>query len=618
MFFPFLYVVLVYGLVAHAQSSAPPFPAFAPLAVKTPYLNTWTQKSDSFGSLPGPIPLFYTKDRKLPWAGLVRVDGQMFQWLDGGHTAAKTVANEFTPTRTIYTIQAGPVQFNVTFFTPIEPDDYVLQSIPFSYLKDGAGFAHAVDLGTISPGSQPDPVVWAIGLVRDPLVAYPTASEVRRGFYWSQYPDITAVVRRGFYWSQYSDITAVVSAFLNNFNSIRDRGLALDNRIVSAASQISAEYADLVSLLTRQIFASMDITLGQEQNGSLNSSDIKIFMKDVQISIRTNPMEVLYGALPALLYFNSSIASHLLEPLLERQTSSPFAGPDLGTSYPTILGNSNGDVNAVDNTASMLIMLYAHAVKSGDGNLLSRYVSVAPSFQLLQLISYIVSKYTTLVRWADYLVSNTLAPPPGSKSVDNLSATGLSNLAIKGILGIYSMAKINEALGIPNSTYMESANRYVTNWTQSAVANNDHIATTFQEPSTSGLIYNLFPAVWLDSGLVDNSVRLKTTTFIVLGSNLYFIDIEASSKLLRKASNQGTGQVAQYGFKFDSSLVQNSVHSDWTFLTAAAVPDDLTSVRDGLIHPLYQRAFFPVGQTSPLPVVYDASSGEPTTGANAR
>jgi hypothetical protein len=49
---------------------------------------------------------------------------------------------------------------------------------------------------------------------------------------------------------------------------------------------------------------------------------------------RANPVDVIYGAFPALLYFNSSIAADLLKPLLEFQSSSGhrnlYAAPDLG------------------------------------------------------------------------------------------------------------------------------------------------------------------------------------------------------------------------------------------------------------------------------------------------
>jgi hypothetical protein len=55
----------------------------------------------------------------------------------------------------------------------------------------------AIDLGSITSNNQPDPVVWALGLVRDPLVTYATQSgaQNRTGYYWSAYQRIDDVVR---------------------------------------------------------------------------------------------------------------------------------------------------------------------------------------------------------------------------------------------------------------------------------------------------------------------------------------------------------------------------------------------------------------------------------------
>ncbi len=57
-------------------------------------------------------------------------------------------------------------------------------------------FSFSVDLGTITPGAQVDPVVWSLGLVRDPLVTY-TANgpeQSRSAYYWSTYSSIEGVV----------------------------------------------------------------------------------------------------------------------------------------------------------------------------------------------------------------------------------------------------------------------------------------------------------------------------------------------------------------------------------------------------------------------------------------
>lgn len=59
------------------------------------------------------------------------------------------------------------------------------QSSPFD------GLAIVLDLGTIQATSAP--VVWAVGVVRDPVIQYTNSTgqtEERRAYYWSKYSSI--------------------------------------------------------------------------------------------------------------------------------------------------------------------------------------------------------------------------------------------------------------------------------------------------------------------------------------------------------------------------------------------------------------------------------------------
>lgn len=55
----------------------------------------------------------------------------------------------------------------------------------------------------------------------------------------------------------------------------------MDDQILTAASAISPEYAGMISLVTRQLFASMDITIPATQSRQPDPSDVRIFMKDI-------------------------------------------------------------------------------------------------------------------------------------------------------------------------------------------------------------------------------------------------------------------------------------------------------------------------------------------------
>ncbi|KAG8693682.1 hypothetical protein FRC09_010360, partial [Ceratobasidium sp. 395] len=92
----------------------------------------------------------------LGWAGYVRVDGEVYTFLGAPNVAGSILATQkkmqFTGTKSTFILGAGPVDLNVTFLSPVEPTDYLRQSIPFSYLilsvKSTDGEAHQVQYYT--------------------------------------------------------------------------------------------------------------------------------------------------------------------------------------------------------------------------------------------------------------------------------------------------------------------------------------------------------------------------------------------------------------------------------------------------------------------------------------
>ena len=155
-----------------------------------------------------------------------------------------------------------------------------------------------------------------------------------------------------------------IDAFTNDYAAAHDRAVALDQKIMSAAANISTQYSDLVSLATRQVMSTLDFTVGTDSNGNVVPGDVKVFMKNqgtdrfvfsfsaqyllvnddrwIRIHSRVTPVERMYAGFPMLLYLNASIAGALLQPLLESQdglTGQEFASMDLGTTYPAATGS---------------------------------------------------------------------------------------------------------------------------------------------------------------------------------------------------------------------------------------------------------------------------------------
>ncbi|SAM86279.1 probable glutaminase A [Ustilago bromivora] len=141
-----------------SSSFYPVNPPSFPLAVRSPYFNAWLPSGSNLDSTPpntvgnggylaGQWPSFWTSsygadgEYRLGWSGYIRIDNVTYEWMGNGFgtlvragSAATQLSAEYTATRTMFTFEADKVKFNVTFLTPITPDDYLRQSLPLSYL----------------------------------------------------------------------------------------------------------------------------------------------------------------------------------------------------------------------------------------------------------------------------------------------------------------------------------------------------------------------------------------------------------------------------------------------------------------------------------------------------
>jgi hypothetical protein len=96
------------------------------------------------------------------WTGLVRVDNETYTWMGApkGIPVANQTAYEYTATKSIFTIEVNDkVALNITFLSPVTPEDLKRQSLVFSYMNVEVssldGGEHQVQIYTdVSAGTQ--------------------------------------------------------------------------------------------------------------------------------------------------------------------------------------------------------------------------------------------------------------------------------------------------------------------------------------------------------------------------------------------------------------------------------------------------------------------------------
>jgi hypothetical protein len=125
-------------------------PPAVPLAVRSPYLNTWVAADQ----LAGTWPSFWT-GRTTAMTGIARIDGTAYTFMGDpnvpglirGMTQRQLTV---TATRSVYVLEAGGVELTLTFLSPVEPGDLTRQCVPMSYVLPSVratdGATHQVGL----------------------------------------------------------------------------------------------------------------------------------------------------------------------------------------------------------------------------------------------------------------------------------------------------------------------------------------------------------------------------------------------------------------------------------------------------------------------------------------
>ncbi|THV01316.1 hypothetical protein K435DRAFT_853870 [Dendrothele bispora CBS 962.96] len=411
-------------------------------------------------------------------------------------------------------------------------------------------FGLAVDLGPLK--STTSSLVWALGIVRDPVVKYaasPNSIENQRPYFYSD--------------SRFSSqkIEDVIDFFIQDYESAVQRAESLDARILQDAASVSGgndQYFNLVSMGARLVLAGFDITYSIKEG----ATDIKAFMKNTGIGSESNNALGLYATLPAFVYLNTTWMSYLLDSSMQFQNllasqDNYAASTNLG-NYPNATGGKI-QCSAVEDTSSMLITVAAHARISKDTKIISKY-------------------YDLLKTWAEYLLERSW-PPTNQETLDHVPIikNDSTTVALKGIIGIGAMAQISAALGYSNGSemYLHSPRISVAlsqrllplfRIGKQKTVKSDHI-TIFEDEGSFALLYGLYADRLLGTNLVNQTVYGTHEHFCqtVLSLNDHPLGIPISSYI-------------------------PETKSMWSMFAAATFNDNKT--RDDLIKTIFARATF--------------------------
>jgi len=266
---------------------------------------------------------------------------------------------------------------------------------------------------------------------------------------------------------------------LEEYVEIKEKCDKFDEQLIKKAKKISREYKDIISLTYRQTIAAHKLCF--DEKGMLFIS------KECYSNGCIGTVDVTYPSIPMFLIFNPDLVEGMLNPVFEFAEGNhgwnfDFAPHDVG-QYPLANGQVYGYLKEedkfdpdmqmpVEECGNMLLCVYASCLKKKN-------------------FKYAGEHYSTLKKWADYLVS--VGFDPESQLCTDDFAGHLAhncNLSVKGILGIASFGKIAEKLGENGSGYAQTASEYAAKWKMEAFSG-DHYALAFDKKDTWSLKYNL-------------------------------------------------------------------------------------------------------------------------------
>ncbi|RYO85211.1 hypothetical protein DL766_009021 [Monosporascus sp. MC13-8B] len=571
------HLALAVGIASTQSTFSPARPPSIPLAVKSPYLNSWLNVGSDGGNggyLAGAWPRFWAQ-QITGWAGFIRVDGAAYAWLGAAPGAALVDQTDFsyTSTRSTFILNAGgKVEMNVTFLSPVTANDLRRQSLPFSYVDVRVysldGVNHDVQLyadvsAEWASGNLASIIQWDYGTAdgvayhqfarQEQLEIQEANQQASWGtWYWSTkdvkgltwQSGIDTVVRGNFVrdgvlantmdtnfrpvnqnwpvfgfakdlgsvngnaistvfsigltqdaaikllgegddyttypslWKSYFQTgVEAMTFFYNDYGEASRIADDLDNRV--AADSLAAagqDYLTITSLSVRQMFGALQFTGTPE--------DPVVFLKEISSNSDIQTVDVIFPAMPLLLYLNPQLLRYLLKPLFLNQENGHYpkmsAIHDLGI-FPFARGypDGNDEPMPVEECGNMIIMVLAYAQRTGD-------------------VDYLRAHYPILKQWAGYLVDESLIPA-NQLSTDDFAGmlANQTNLALKGIIGLRAMSEIADLTGNAEdaASFGNTARSYIGQWQDLGInraADPPHTTLSYGDGSSHGLLYNLY------------------------------------------------------------------------------------------------------------------------------
>ncbi|KND88319.1 hypothetical protein TOPH_06998 [Tolypocladium ophioglossoides CBS 100239] len=362
-------------------------------------------------------------------------------------------------------------------------------------------FAFSRDLGAV--GSSWTSTLFTIGYTQDEAILFQGKDDTPM-----HVPSL---------WKQWFNEDELVTFFYNDYDYASHNCNRLDIRIADDSKAAGGQdYLTITSLAVRQVFGALAFTNTQQQP--------LVFLKEISSNSDIQTVDVIFPAFPIMLYLNPDLIKWTLDPLLENgrwHYPKNWAQHDLGT-FPVAPGHPKGDDEAMplEECGNMVIMMLAHAQRKHNNQ-------------------YRSDNWDMLQKWAQYLIDDSKIPA-NQLSTDDFAGhlANQTNLAIKGIIALEAMSQIADLTGHKDQKekYTKIAHEYLDFWSVHGInsqANPKHTVLQYDNPSTYGLLYNIYPDKVLGLNFIPQSVYDMQSDFYQSIQNEYGVILDTRGTLTK-------------------------------------------------------------------------------------
>lgn len=533
--------------------------------------------------------------------GYVTVDGKTYRFMGDNRDipSAEQISCDVSALVTDYTFKCGGILLNVSFYTPLFPDDVYRLSRPVSYMtasyipltaaehtvsikveaseelcinkrgekpveaeKSAFGELEYIKIGSAEQAllnAQGDDIRidWGYFCLNAPENAgyavtendgmtfitaeYALAADSAATLLFA-YDDIKCLDYFGTqveaYWKS---VTPEIGAAMAEARSEQAEILAKCRKIsselfVEAQNAGGEKYAELLSLAYRQLIAAHKVAL--DENGEIIFISKECFSNGCAATV-----DVTYPSSPFFLLYNRELLKGMLRPIFKFAAGDvwkyDFAPHDVGT-YPWVTGQRYGWRSATEEEYRTKQMPVEEC-----GNMLIMMANIA----FLDGNTEFFDKYAdTLAQWVNYLIE--FGSDPDNQLCTDDFAGHLAhncNLSLKAIMGIMGYALVLEMKGDESGAMLkEVAREMAQSWVERAANKDGSFRLAFDRENTFSMKYNV---VW--DKLWGTGLFAPCVIYSEFASNKKHINT--------------------FGMPLDNR--KNYTKSDWLVWTACLAPD---------------------------------------------